>query len=78
MRKFIYGLKLRDGRYLHGEGTSWEEAARSIDVNPSDVKRAISVKAVLSVAEIAKRDERIAKLKTSKAAEQSEDEGGTQ
>lgn len=36
---FRYGLKLFDGKYLYGEGESWQLAACAAGVKASSVKR---------------------------------------
>lgn len=73
-RRFLYYLKLHDGELLHAEGLDPEDAMRSAGVTADKVKRHMPVKALLSPEEIAKRDERLAKLRAKKEQEVSEDE----
>ena len=63
MRRFEYYLKLKDGRLLHAQGTSAEEAARAAGVKLAEVKRHMPVRALLTQAEIEARAKRFAALR---------------
>ena len=62
-QRFIYYLKLRDGRLLYAEGESWEGAARGIGIRADAIKRSMPVKRVLTEAEKAERAETFRKLR---------------
>lgn len=62
-RKFLYYLKMRDGRLLHAEGESAEDAARAAGVEIAQVKRHMPVEALLTDEEIQKRAERFEMLR---------------
>lgn len=62
-QRFVYYLKLRDGRLLYAEGESWQDASRSAGIAQHLVKRSMPVRRVLTEKEKAERKERIQKLK---------------
>jgi hypothetical protein len=69
-RRFEYYLKLKDGRLLHVEGTSAEDAARAAGVKLADVKRHMPVRALLTQAEIEARAKRFAALRAREARDE--------
>jgi len=66
-RKYCYYLKLWDGRLLHAEGCSAEDAARAAGVKLAEVKRHMPVRALLTPAEIEARAKRFAELRKREA-----------
>jgi hypothetical protein len=73
-RKFEYYLKLKDGRLLHAQGTSVEEAARAAGVSMAGVKRHMPVRALLTPAEIEARAKRFAALRAKDQTSQEDTE----
>lgn len=65
-RRFLYYLKMRNGRLIHAEGESAEDAAIAAGVKLRDVKRHMPVKALLTVEELRKRAERFEMLRNRK------------
>jgi hypothetical protein len=65
-RRYIYGLKLRDGRYLHAEGIDWQDAAKHARVKPSQVKRHMPVGIVLTATEREAQAQRLRALQEQK------------
>lgn len=77
-RKFVYYLKLLDGRLLHAEGADPAEAARAAGVKLAEVKRHMPVDVVLTEEEIAARAQRFKMLRKKaelRKAEQAEASG---
>lgn len=73
-RRYRYMMKLYDGRLLFAEGEEWEDAAKSLGLELSDVKRIMPVEAILTPEEKAKRDERLAKLRARKEGNEDNDD----
>jgi hypothetical protein len=69
-RRFVYYLKMQDGRLLHAEGESVEEAARAAGVKLADVKRHMPVRAIPTEAEREATARRIAEMKARKAVQE--------
>jgi len=46
MTRYSYGLKLFDGRYLHGDGADIDEACQNAGVKRDDVRRFIATSVV--------------------------------
>lgn len=61
--RFLYYLKLRNGKLLQAEGTSAEEAAREAGIKFALVKRHMPVHRILTEAEKLERNERFKELR---------------
>lgn len=72
-RRFLYYLKLRTGELVHVEGLDADDAIRAAGLTADKVKRHMPVKALLTAEEIARRDERLAKLRAKKEQEENDD-----
>lgn len=65
-RKYVYGIRLTDGRYVHAEGVDIADALRWGKLRWSQVVRYMSVKAIPTLEEVEATRKRIEALKAKK------------
>jgi hypothetical protein len=62
-QRFVYYLKLWDGKLIYSEGTDMMDAAHNIGISLASVKRAMPVRRVLTEVEKLERKEIFKKLR---------------